>query len=184
MSRNSVLTIFALLLSLGPRAFARKAPAVQDRDRIEVICHLAFDGTGVTGVLTGEHWRRNYVYLTTAGKIIVVDVTTASKAKITAEHPMESAQARVDLVVGGVALIADAPPPSSTVPRSISILSFENSAKPTVVHRFENLTGYHMDARRGLIYIVNPEGLWILSPQPARDREAEEEYDRYLLYNR
>ena len=58
----SVLFIAGLLTNGAPRAQARKSAKIPapNNDQIEVIGHIAFDGTGVTQVMTGEHWRRNY----------------------------------------------------------------------------------------------------------------------------
>jgi hypothetical protein len=186
-STLSVFIIAGLLINGGSRVLARKASlkeAPPDNDRIEVIGHIPFDGTGVTQVTTGEHWRKNYLYLNSADKITVVDVTNGARPGITSEyrHSLPAAQAQVQVVVGSAALLADTQP-ATHVPSSISIISFADPAEPRVVRQFTKVTGFLVDSHRGLIYIVNNEGLWILNEKPARDLELEEQYNHELMYN-
>jgi hypothetical protein len=185
-STLSVFIIAGLLVSGGPRALARKATvkdAPQNNDQIEVIGHIPFDGTGVTQVTTGEHWRKNYLYLNSADKITVVDVTNGARPGITSEYRHSLPAAQVQVIVGSAALLADTQP-ATHVPSSISIMSFANPAEPRVVRQFTKVTGFLIDSHRGLIYIVNNEGLWILNEKPARDLELEKQYDHELMYNR
>jgi hypothetical protein len=173
-----------LLISGSSQALARKAPskeAPQNNDQIEVIGHIPFDGTGVvTQVRTGEHWRKNYLYLNSAEKITVVDVTNGALPSITSEYRRSLPTAQVQVVVGSAALLADTQP-AMHVPSSISIMSFANPA--AVVRQFMKVTGLLIDSHRGLIYIVNNEGLWILNEKPGRDLELEKQYDHELMYN-
>ena len=184
----SVFIIAGLLINGDSRALARKPSAkttAPDNDQIEVVGHIAFDGTGVTQVTTGEHWRKNYLYLSSADKITVVDVTNGGRPSITSEYcySLPAGQAQVQVIVGSTALLADAQP-AAHVPSSISIMSFANPADPKVVRQFTKVTGFLVDSRRGLIYVVNNEGLWILSENPGRDLELEKQYEHELMYNR
>jgi hypothetical protein len=182
----SVLFFTGLLINGGPRALARKSakPPAPNNDQIEVIGHIAFDGTGVTQVMTGEHWRRNYLYLNSADKITVVDVTSGGHPSVASEyhHALPATEAQVQVIVGNAALLTDARA-ATNVPHLISVMSFADPAKPTVVRQFTNITGFLTDSRRGLIYVVNNEGLWILHEQPARDLELEEQYAHDVIYN-
>jgi hypothetical protein len=184
----SMFVIFGLLITGSSRALARKPStktAVQNNDQIEVIGHMAFDGTVVTQVTTGEHWRKNYLYLNSADKITVVDVTNGAHPSITSEYrrSLPAAQAQVQVVVGNAVLFADGQQ-ATHVPSSISIMSFANPADPKIVRQFTKVTGFLIDSRRGLIYVVNNEGLWILIGSPGRDLELEKQYEHELMYNR
>ena len=70
-------------------AFASSATASNTagpkNDRFDVIGHLAFDGKGVTGLTTGEHWRKSYLYVSFDGKIKVVDITDGATPKVAQE---------------------------------------------------------------------------------------------------
>jgi hypothetical protein len=182
----SVLFIAGLLINGIPQAQARKpakSPA-PNNDQIEVIGHIAFDGSGVTQVMTGEHWRRHYLYLNSADKITVVDVTRGGHPSIASEyrHALPATKAQVQAIVGNAALLTDARPVTD-IPHLISVMSFADPAKPAVVRQFTKVTGFLNDSRRGLIYVVNNEGLWILNEQPARDLELEEQYAHDVIYN-
>jgi hypothetical protein len=182
----SILFIAGLLINGASPALARKSakPTAPNNDQIEVIGHIAFDGTGVTQVMTGEHWRRNYLYLNLADKITVVDVTNGGHPSIASEYhqALPATQAQVQVIVGNAALLAEAQP-ETNVPHLISIMSFADPARPTVVRQFTKVTGFLNDSRRGLIYVVNNEGLWILNEKPARDLELEEQYGHDVIYN-
>jgi hypothetical protein len=181
----SAFILIGLLINGGSLAGAARKPstkAVQDNDQIEVIGHIALDGTGVTQVTTGEHWRKNYLYLNSAGKITVVDVTNGGKPSITSEYRHSFPGAQAEVVVGDTALLAD-PQPAPHVPSSISIMNFADPAEPKVVRQFTKVTGFLIDSHRGLIYVVNNEGLWILLEKPARDLELEKQYEHELMYN-
>jgi len=183
---TSTLMIAGLLISWEAPAVARKRStktAVQDNDQIDVAGHLAFDGTGVTGVLVGDHWRKNYLYLNSDGKMTVVDVTNSGKPTITGEYRHSLAGVQAQVVIGSAALLTDAQP-TPNVPHSVSILSFADPVAPAVVRQFTKVTGFLIDSRRGLIYVVNNEGLWILYGKPGRDLEFEKQYERELMYNR
>ena len=187
-----IRNILAMLLMVGffaggsRRAFGRKAPtanaAKQTNDRIELIGHIAFDGKDVKGVITDEHWRRNYLYLTFVGTIKVVDVTDGPKPRITSEYT-ESSPLQAQLVVGNVAVLTDIAPATGNIPHAVSIVNFADPAKPEIIRQFANVTGFFVDSRRGLIYVINNEGLWILQEKPGHDLELEKQYEHDVLYN-
>jgi hypothetical protein len=39
------------------------------------------------------------------------------------------------------------------------------------------------DTSRGLIYLVNSDGLWVLRLEPAADIQLQKAYEHYVLYN-
>jgi hypothetical protein len=175
--------LMAGLLTAGtPGVFGAKARSeAPANDRIDVVGQLAFDGSGVTGVTTGEHWRRKYLYISFGGKITAVDVTDRAKPKIAGEYT-DPAASNARVVVGNAALLTDSQP-AARLPHSVSIVSFADPAKPGVLRRFTNITGFLLDAPRGLIYVVNNEGLWILQEDPARDLDLEKQFQHELMYN-
>src|SRR6202166_1790464 len=130
----STFIIAGLLISGGSRALAARKPptktTAQNDDQIEIIAHVAFDGTGVTQVTTGEHWRKNYLYLNSADKITVVDVTQGGHPSIASEyhHALPATEAQVQAIVGNAALLADARPVTD-IPHLISVMSFADPAK-------------------------------------------------------
>ena len=175
------LVVAGAALAAGSSATATNGAGPRN-DRIEIIGHIAFDGKGVTGVTAGEHWRRDYLYVNFEGKIKVVDVTNGAAPKVAQEYTKPSAS-NAEVIVGNIALLTDAAPAPANIPHSVSIVSFANPAKPEVVREFSNITGFFVDSRRGLIHVINNEGLWVLQEKPARDLELEKQYEHELRYN-
>lgn len=162
---------------------ARPAPV----DTIEIVGHLALPGTSVAAVTTSEHWRHQFVELRDSAHatITVVDVTDPAQPSIARQLrlPGELAQSSVALMVGDAALLAGTGSRSAAQPGTVSIVSFTDPANPKIVRQFENVTAMRAHAQRGLIYLANAEGLWILQQNPAPDEELENAYARHILYN-
>ena len=53
----------------------------------------------------------------------------------------------------------------------MSIISFADPAHPETVKQFANVTCTALDEHRGLIFVANDEGFWILHRNPAEDPE-------------
>jgi hypothetical protein len=168
---------------------ANKPVATPERDRIEVIAHLPLSGGPAVQLTSGYHWRRNYLYVSHGPKaaVEVFDVTEAATPKATAQLdiPQQQASGIVAAVVGTAALVASpaSNPAPAPAPRTISILSFADPEHPALVRRFDGVTAMLKDPSRGLVYLANPEGLWVLRMEPATDVELEREYDHQILYN-
>jgi hypothetical protein len=87
----------------------------------------------------------------------------------------ELQNSRLEIEVGDTALFAETQESTSnSAPRAISIVSFAHSENLKTVRRFANVTALSVDHARGLIYLANPDGLWILQPHSSADRLAEE----------
>jgi hypothetical protein len=65
----------------------------------------------------------------------------------------------------------------------VTILSFADPEHPAVARQFLGVTSMLKDTSRGLIYLVNSDGLWVLRVEPAADIELQKEYEHYVLYN-
>jgi len=84
--------------------------------------------------------------------------------------------------VGDVALMSsDTPSPAPA--KKISIVDFSDKTKPRVVREFVGVTSMTSDERRGLVFLTNAEGLWILHRNQPVDPEVQERYAHEVLYN-
>lgn len=187
----------AVLLAGAPLAAARNnsnsaASAANARpDRIDVIAHMPLSGGPVLQLTAGDHWRRDYLYLEQGRGVSILDVTNAAAPKPagTLDVPPPEANGSLTAVVGTAALVTTsanlaAPAQASALPpRTVSIMSFTDPEHPKVEQQFNGVTAILKDPSRGLVYLTNAEGLWVLKMDPARDRELEQEYDRYILYS-
>ena len=174
-------------LSAAPKN-KKGSPPPETKGSIEVIGHLQLPPGPAVSLMTAVHWRRNYLYVEhgSQGAVTVVDVTDPRAPKAAGEFvpPPGSAPLHVGEVEGNAAMFTAAQPaPGTQAPESVTIMSFDDPAHPRIVRQFSHVACLLKDARRSLTYLVNDEGLWLLYSNPGRDRELEEEYDRYLRYS-
>ena len=62
-------------------------------------------------------------------------------------------------------------------------MDFSDPRNPKVAREFTGVTATSRDDRRGLIFIANGEGIWILQQHLAADPEVEKAYANYVLYS-
>lgn len=183
-TRSHIITLAAGLLgaSLLTAKGGKTPPAP---DRIEVIAHIPLSGSHVVHLTMGTHWRRDYIYLDrgSGSPVVVFDVThpAAPKETGTLAIPSQGARGDVTAVVGTAVLVGSVEP--APAPQAVTIMSFADAEHPKVVQQFSGVTAMLKDEARGLIYLANPDGLWVLRLNPATDVEAEEEYEHYVRYN-
>jgi hypothetical protein len=68
-------------------------------------------------------------------------------------------------------------------PQSIRILDFSDPQHPNVAREFAGVTAISRDDRRGLIFLDNAEGIWILHQSRAEDPEVEKAYAHHVIYD-
>lgn len=178
------------LISFSPSAQSKdKKKAPKDlQDVIEVIGHIAPTGEAVTRFVSTQHYSSYYLYVEHAGgkDVTLIDVSKASQPAVLADIPSapNGGPASIYVVVGTAALTTDQRPNAPTVPpQTIRIMDFSNPEQPKIAREFAGVTAISRDDRRGLIFIANPEGIWILHQSFALDPEVERDYARHVLYD-
>lgn len=175
-----------LLLSAPFLATAHSSRTTPEPDRIDVIAQVPLPGGPVAQLTSGTHWRRDYLYADhgSHSAVTVLDVTNPAAPAVVRQLDIPKQESGGDLraVVGTAALISSSP--ATPTRQTVTIMSFADPEKPKVVQQFSGVTSTLKDTSRGLIYLVNPEGLWILRMEPATDVELQKEYDNYVRYNR
>ena len=176
----------AALLVTAPLLAGKDNQTPSGTDHIDVIAHIPLSGGPVVQLTSGTHWRRDYLYLGhgTVNAVTVLDVTdpTAPKAVDTLDLALPEAKGNVSAVVGNAVLVTSRA--SAPAPQTVTILSYADPEHPKVARQFSGVTSMLKDTSRGLIYLANAEGLWVLRLDPATDVELEKEYQNYLLYYR
>jgi hypothetical protein len=61
-------------------------------------------------------------------------------------------------------------------------MDFSDPLHPRVAQEFKGITAISQDARPGLIFLANPDGIWILQQHFAEDPEIEKNYAYKVLY--
>jgi hypothetical protein len=169
-AHGPVLSIFFLS---GLLASAGENPAQKPTDvPATVIAHLPLPlATGSQMLLQKEN-SKHYLYVQQAAKqgFMIVDVTKPEKptlVKRTAESN-QATQGNLQIVSPDVAIAVAPEKTPATLTSSnhptetVRVLDLSDSRNPKTLETFTNVTSLLPDSHRGLIYLTNNEGLWVL----------------------
>jgi hypothetical protein len=144
----------------------------------QVVGHLVLkDGPG-NEMLLQNKGDKHYLYVQKASKqgFTVVDVTKpALPALVNATAPSSDATAGRLEIVGPDVGLAEVPDKnakgvirsSDNPTETVKILDLSDPAHPKVIQTFTGVTSTLQDPGRGLIFLANNDGLWILRhPRP------------------
>jgi hypothetical protein len=181
-----IFIIASLAIPFGAMAKDKAKPENTSQDRIDILANVALTGGPITRVTMTQHYSRSYLYLEHASRsLTLIDVTDARHPSVVTNLDLPASEAGSILTAAGdTALISSgtaqpAPSPNKTM----SIVSFADPTHPQTVKQFANVTTTALDEHRGLIFVANDEGLWILHRNPAVDPEVQERYAHEVLYN-
>jgi hypothetical protein len=183
--------VFALVLStlLATKALAN-AKTDPPTQKANVIAHLPLPGTPVSQLLLREQGSKQYLYVQQTAKegFTVIDVTQPEHPSVVknVNLPAKGSDEKLEMLSSGLAL-AETPDSPSTggtqhelspaksqtasgavAPRteSIRVLDLSDPKNPRTLRTFDGVTKVLAEDARGLIYITNGEGLWILRHNP------------------
>jgi hypothetical protein len=162
---------------------AAKAP----QDSIEVVGHIPATGSPVARFLTTQHYSSYYLYAEheSGQGVTMIDVTQANRPNVLADMPtaLPGGSDSLSVVAGTAALVTSAPGASGTpAAQTLRIMDFSDPQHPKVTREFSGVTATNRDDRRGLIFIANSDGIWILQQHLAEDPEVEKAYANYVVY--
>jgi hypothetical protein len=190
--RMAMVVVAGLMVS-APGAYARhknsKAAPSPPLDTIEVVGHVTLASSPVSHFICTQHYSSYYLYAehSTGKNITLVDVTQAAAPSVLADVPYAPADGSEGLVAvaGTAALVStDQSNPGAAVnPQTLRIMDFSDPQHPKVAREFTGVTAVGRDEHRGLVFVANSEGIWILQQHLALDPKVEEEYARYVLYS-
>ncbi len=178
--RFSAIIIAAAVFAGGAEAKKKDKKPVSDspHDEIAIDSHLPFTSGPVTRFVVTQHYSHPYIYAEREqGKpVTLIDATKPAQPVVVSELASSSLVA----VSGTAALETDAPAPLPTRTQTIRIVDYSDPAHPKVTRQFEGVTA--IERSGNLIFLANPEGIWILSEHLALDPAVEAEYARHVLY--
>lgn len=180
---------FILILGLAiliPLSAKDKKPKSPPRDSIEVVAHIALTSGPVLRLLTTDHYSSHYLYAEhgAGAPVTLIDTTKASRPAVLAEVAYPSTGSDNLVVVSGTAaLVTSGGAPQPATPQNIRILDFSDPRNPKVAREFNGVTAINRDDRRGLIFLANSDGLWILHQSRADDPEVEKAYAHHVIYD-
>jgi len=139
----------------------------------KVIAHLPLQEPAGSEMLLQSKGDKHYLYVQKASKqgFTIVDVTKPSvPSLVNRSAPSTDATAgKLEIVSPDVAIAEVPDKDSKGVIRSsdsptetVKILDLSDPAHPKVIQTFTGVTSILQDPSRGLIYLANNDGLWIL----------------------
>ena len=179
------LTVFAPTVNAKSNRLTSPAP----KDEIEVVGHIPLTEGPVTRFLTTQHYSSFYLYAEHQGgrSVTLIDVTKTSRPSVLSDvsYPSNNGSDSLAVVAGTAALVtSDAVAPTATPAlQTIRIMDFSDPRNPKVAREFTGVTAMSRDDRRGLVFVANMEGIWILRQRLAEDPEVEKAYADYVLYS-
>src|SRR5215472_5125443 len=175
---STVLPVVVGLLVSSPaiqgKGKKKKPPPRDPQDGIEVVGHVPPGGGTVTQFLLTQHFSSYYLYAEHEGgkNVTLIDVSNASQPALLFELPSPpSGSAGRFLAVAGTAALITEPMPKvpSVAPQTVRIMDYSDPKQAGVVREFTGVTALSTDPSRELIFLANPEGIWILHQNIAED---------------
>jgi hypothetical protein len=191
--QSLLLTAAGLIIFPAAHAKGKKPKSVpkEPQDSIEVVGHIPLSDGPVTRFLTTQHYSGYYLYAEHGGgrNVTLIDVTRINQPVVLAEvpYPVDGGPVSLFAVAGTAALVTDGTDGGVSVApkgQTLRIMDFSDPSHPKVAREFDGVTTMSRDERRGLIFLANGEGIWILHQSYAEDPKVQEEYARRLLYDR
>jgi hypothetical protein len=186
LSNNSMTLALlgaVLMLSTGVSAKAHKPKG--SNNQAHVVAHLSFTGLAPVDMAIQKKANDKYYlyvqHLKDQG-ISVIDVTKPSHPKAVGVTPWpDPAQSSRMNVTGDLAIIAESDIPVMRSVNSNEDLVFwdlSNPATPRVVQKFSGVVKWLQD-ERNFVYVLNGEGLWVVSKPADRQPDQSDSSDSY-----
>ena len=186
----TLLSVVALFSSAEAKEKKPKPAPKVAQDEIAVVGHIPLTGGPIRRFISTQHYSSFYLYAEhDPGKgVTLIDVTKSAQPAVLADvaYTGGGGSASIVTVAGTAALVTDSPtgadaPSIST--QTIRVFDLADPLHPKVAREFAGVTAISRDDRRGLIFLANAEGVWILHQNLATDPEVMKEYERYVMYS-
>jgi len=169
--RTGAVVMAAAMIAGAPNLFANTKPTEVPA---KVIAHLALKEAPGSEMLLQNKGDKQYLYVQKASKqgFTVIDVSKPAAPNFVnrAAGSNEATAGKLDIVSPDVGL-AEVPDKNSkgvirnsdNPTETVKILDLSDPAHPKVLQTFTGVTSILQDPSRGLIYLANNDGLWILN---------------------
>jgi hypothetical protein len=182
-SVRSIILTTLLLLSGGASAKDHKTK-VSD-SQAHVVAHIPFNGLAVVDMAMQKKVNDKYYLYVQHSKeqgISIIDISMPAQPKAVAVIPWPdpAVSSRMN-VTGDLAIIAEKgvlPTGSSASADDLVLWDLSNPSAPRVVQKFSGVVKWLQD-ERDFVYVLNGEGLWVVSKPADRQREQSESSASY-----
>jgi hypothetical protein len=182
---STALVLLATVLLVSGGASAKDHKAKGSDNQARVVAHISFTGlSAIDMAMQNKGNDKVYLYVQHSQfqGISIIDVSkpTVPKALGVIPWPDPAMSSKMN-VTGDLAIIAETgvlPMRSSTSNDSLVLWDLSNPAAPRVVQKFSGVAKWLQDDRN-FIYVLNDEGLWVVSKPADRQPEQTESSNNY-----
>ena len=154
-------------------------------NQAQVVAHISFAGLSAIDMAMQKKVNdRHYLYVQHSKDqgISIIDITKPAQPKVVGVIPGPDLAllSRMN-VTGDLAIVAESegvPIQSNTSNEALVVWDLSNPAAPRVVQKFSAVVKWLQD-ERNFIYVLNGEGLWVVSKPAARQPEQSEPSNNY-----
>ena len=163
LRRVRIEFLSCVLLLSAHQAYAGKTTPPGPR----IVAHIATDGALAKKITFDDTLRKRFIYVEDAqGNRTRIDVTRMDRPRVE-NHLPPSAAENIQIVGGSIGMTDSTtpqPPPQATPPVSLGRHFYDMSdrANPRLIQELEGATAVAIDRDRGLLYVSNNTGLWIV----------------------
>ena len=177
---STAMALLASVLLVSGGASAKDHKAKVSDNQARVVAHISFTGlSAIDMAMQNKGNDKVYLYVQHSQfqGISIIDISkpTVPKALGVIPWPDPAVSSRMN-VTGDLAIIAETgvlPMRSSTSNDNLVLWDLSNPAAPRVVQKFSGVVKWLQDDRN-FIYVLNDEGLWVVS-KPADRQPAQTE---------
>jgi hypothetical protein len=169
---RSAVAFLAIMIAAASAVLAKPRPGKPKQQPVAVVAHVGLSGGPATRMLLVEKGGREYLYVgrNSPEGWSIVDVSKPDHPRVL-DRPAGSSRlptGNLSVVGDTRALIVTSEEGTTTAksrdraPESVTVLDFADPSNPREIRAFSGVTSFLTDDERGLIYVANPEGLWIV----------------------
>jgi hypothetical protein len=182
---SMALALLTTVLLVAGGASAKDHKLKRSDNQAAVVAHVSFAGlSGVDMAMQRKVNDKYYLYVQHSKDqgISIIDISKPAQPKAlgTIPWPDPGVSSRMN-VTGDLAIIAETgilPAHSGASNDDLVVWDLSNPAAPRVVQKFSGVVKWLQD-ERNFIYVLNGEGLWIVSKPADRQTEQTESSNSY-----
>src|SRR4029077_7079435 len=182
---SMALALLSALLLVSAGASAKDHKPTRSDNQASVVAHISFTGLSVVDMAMQKKVNDKYYIYVQHSKdqgISIIDVSKPAQPKAIGMIPWpdRALSSRMN-VTGDLAIIAESgvlPMRSSTSSDDLVLWDLSNPVAPRVVQKFSGVVKWLQD-ERNFIYVLNDEGLWVVSKPADRQPERSESSNGY-----
>jgi len=181
----AALALLTTVLVVSGGASAKDHKLKRSDNRAQVVAHISFAGLSVADMAMQKKANdKYYIYVQHAKEqsISIIDISKPAQPRAigVVPWPDPALPGRMN-VTGDLAIIAESgvlPMHSSTSNDDLVLWDLSNPVAPRVVQKFSGVVKWLQD-ERNFIYVLNGDGLWVVSKPADRQPEQSESSNGY-----